>query len=95
MNDGSIWGILGWGFYSIILRRTFQVLLIVGLLLLLTFFFGPHPPSVMAVQQIVDSQWQKRAPILVKRLSDFFIFFCAYGRDVEALLDQHTTIVEG
>lgn len=58
-------------------------------------FFGPNPPALSVVQQVVDVHWQTRALIEVNRISDYFIFFCSDERDVLALLKLHTTFIDG
>lgn len=58
-------------------------------------FFGPNPPVLSVVQQVVDVHWQTRASIEVKRISDYFIFFCSDERDVLALMKLHITFIDG
>lgn len=58
-------------------------------------FYGGSTPSTLTLQQLVDSQWHKRGPITVHKLGVYYIFFCDHFRDVEALLEQHTAIMDG
>lgn len=58
-------------------------------------FFGPPPPSIFVVQHIVDSQWLKRDRIIVRRFDIYYCFFFDHPRDVEALVEQYTTVMDG
>lgn len=59
------------------------------------FFFGSNPPAISVVQQLVDSQWRTRARIEVKKISNYFIFYCLHDKDVQALIELHTTVIDG
>lgn len=58
-------------------------------------FFGSNPPSLSIVQYTVDSQWCKRDLITVIRRGKYFGFLCKHPRDVEAMLEQNTAIIDG
>uniref|UniRef100_A0A803N8W7 DUF4283 domain-containing protein n=1 Tax=Chenopodium quinoa TaxID=63459 RepID=A0A803N8W7_CHEQI len=58
-------------------------------------FFGPNYPSHKIVQKMVDTQWLTRGNIVVHRTGCYFIFACKHLADVEALLEQHTFVLDG
>lgn len=58
-------------------------------------FSGPSPPPLSVVQYTVSSQWTTRDTITVRRYGKYFCFFCKHPRDVEAMLELHTTVIDG
>lgn len=58
-------------------------------------FFDTNPPSQGMVQHLVDSNWVKRENISVYRTGEFYVFVCSHQADVEALIELHSTIIDG
>ncbi|XP_056687311.1 uncharacterized protein [Spinacia oleracea] len=58
-------------------------------------FYGDNPPSFLMVQRIVDTRWLKRDNITVHKTGLFFVFVCSHLRDIEALLEQRTSVIDG
>lgn len=57
-------------------------------------FFGPNPPAPSLVQGLINAQWVKHGSITIQRTGDYYIFTCSHRADVEALLQEHTTIID-
>ncbi|KNA07416.1 hypothetical protein SOVF_172060 [Spinacia oleracea] len=58
-------------------------------------FFGKNPPPLSLVQYSVATQWTSRDTIIVRKQGKYYCFFCEHPRDVQALVEQHTTIIDG
>lgn len=58
-------------------------------------FFDTNPPSQSIVQHMVDSRWVKRETITVHRTGFYYVFVCSHQADVEALIELHSTIIDG
>lgn len=58
-------------------------------------FIGPNPPLLSVVQNILDTHWVKRGPIRVRKIWQYFAFLCSSNGDAEALLQVHTTVMDG
>lgn len=61
----------------------------------LEHFFGPNPPAPSLVPSLINAQWVKHGSINVQRTGDFNIFTCNQRNVVEALLQEHATIIDG
>lgn len=58
-------------------------------------FFDTNQPSPFKVQHMIDSRWLKRGTINVYRTGHFYVFTCSHPADVEAILELHSTIIDG
>ena len=58
-------------------------------------FFDFAPPNTSFITNIVNNHWVTRGSIRVLRTGDYFIFECQDPRDRDAILDRHTSIIDG
>ncbi|KNA24931.1 hypothetical protein SOVF_011120 [Spinacia oleracea] len=58
-------------------------------------FVGRNPPVVSLVQHIVRTRWVSRSDIRVHQFGSFFLFECRDRGDMEAIIRQHTAVVDG
>lgn len=57
--------------------------------------FRPNPHAMTLVQGLIYTQWLKRGSIEVQCTGDFYILTCTHRDDVEYLIQQHRSIIDG